>query len=476
MTRWAAFLGGAALAMSAGPALAAPLSALDIFKQFNVVTFGNFTSSADVEGRALIGGNMTGGATFDLRPASAAASSFSALTVYGNETSGGSFNVLNGGGVAIGGSNAGNFSLTGGGNVTVGGSNSGTLNASSGSGAVVVGGGNSGVLTAGGGGSVFVGGNNTANLTVNGAGSATVLGSNAATVSLANGGSVYAGSNTGNGNINVNGASGTVALAGSNAGQLTLNAGGSVKIAGDTGNINMNGGAVTYTGNRTGNLNLNGGATATKVANAGVTAPATPSTALPAFSSVQAPLTALSSQLAGLAANSTVKVAGSSIAFNATPDLTGTAVFSVNTSLFSPNSTVSISVGSASSVIINVNVDSCSGTSCAYNFLSSVNFTNPTSYADDVVWNFVNATGLSFANEFGGSVLAPLAAVSNAGPIDGTLVANSFTGGGELHSYAYTGSFLTGGNSVPATVPEPGTLVLLGGGMAALWAFRRRRR
>ena len=58
-----------ALACPAGtPAGAQGLSASQILQQFNAVIFSNFSTNADVEGRSVIGGNMTGGATFAAQP------------------------------------------------------------------------------------------------------------------------------------------------------------------------------------------------------------------------------------------------------------------------------------------------------------------------------------------------------------------------------------------------------------------------
>lgn len=96
-----------------------------------------------------------------------------------------------------------------------------------------------------------------------------------------------------------------------------------------------------------------------------------------------------------------------------------------------------------------------------------MNFQNPTRYADDVLWNITNVSTLSFTNEFGGTILAPTEMVTNNGPIDGTLVAWSFTGTGELHDYSFTGSL---------PIPEPSSLAVLSLAMFGIGWLRRRRR
>jgi choice-of-anchor A domain-containing protein len=408
---------------------ATTLSVSDIFSQFNVITFGNFSSTSDVEGRTVVGGNLTGGATFDLKPGSAAASSFASLTVYGNATYGGNANVVNGSGVTVAGSNNVNFNLNSGGTAYIGGANTGNLS--------------------------FSGNNDTA----------VVGGPNTGTIQLPSG-SVYVGGNSGT--ISTSGNS-TIAINGNNSGNLNLNGSSTVSLAGsNSGTISLSGGSVTYTGSR-GNMNLNGGSTATHVGSLSLTQPA--STASSFATLFQTPLTQLSAQLDKLTPNSATSGTSGAIAFNASPDKTGTAVFDINASLFAPNSTITLNLNSATTVIINVMVGSCVSTSCPISLPNSLNFADPTGYAENVLWNFVNATEITFGTEFGGSVLAPLAAVTNSSPIDGTLVAQSFSGQGEVHEYPFAGT-------IPGTTtnaPEPASLTLAATGIAALGAVRRRR-
>jgi choice-of-anchor A domain-containing protein len=411
------------------PADAQSLSASQILQQFNAVIFDNFSTSADVEGRTVIGGNMTGGATFALNATAEAASSFAALTVYGNETGSGSFNIDDAQGVTIAGTNAGTFTLNDGGSVFVGGNNTGAFTTTGGSASVAVGGSNGGQVNLNSGGSVTIGAANTANVTISGGSTA----------------------------------SDSVAINGNNSGYLTLNAGGSVKVNGNAGSGSLNGGSLTYTGTK-GGWNLNGGATSSHVSSLSLPPPSDP---LPSFASTfQAPLTALSNQLAALTPNSTVLTSGNDVTLEAHPNASGRAVLDISTSVFAPNDSVSVALNGATSFIINLTVAGCAS-NCAYTVPNSVNFQSPTSYADSVLWNVTDVSSLSFTNEFGGTVLAPTAAVSNSNPIDGTLVALSYTGTGELHDYPFKG---------PLKTPEPSSLAVLSVALLGIGFLCRRRR
>ena len=88
----------ALLLASTSAGMATTLTAQNILDQFNAVVFNTFSTSADVEGRVVVGQSMTGGASIYINPNNTQASVFSALTVYGNQSGTGTMNVNNGGG------------------------------------------------------------------------------------------------------------------------------------------------------------------------------------------------------------------------------------------------------------------------------------------------------------------------------------------------------------------------------------------
>ena len=128
---------GAILALIAGITPAAAATATALLNDYNLIVFGDVTSQSDVDGKAYIGGNLTGG-SFDNHNV-AAGPGINALTV-GNNVSGSV--TVNGPGVAIGGNLAtSNYNGNGGGNAYIGGSWTGSANFNlNGSGNVYLGG------------------------------------------------------------------------------------------------------------------------------------------------------------------------------------------------------------------------------------------------------------------------------------------------------------------------------------------------
>lgn len=87
-----------------------------------------------------------------------------------------------------------------------------------------------------------------------------------------------------------------------------------------------------------------------------------------------------------------------------------------------------------------------------------------------ILYNFFEATALNIAGiEVHGSILAPWADVRFFdGHIEGNLIARSLFGTGEAHNELFNG------NLPSHPVPEPATVILLGGGLIGVVAARRR--
>jgi choice-of-anchor A domain-containing protein len=220
-----------------------------------------------------------------------------------------------------------------------------------------------------------------------------------------------------------------------------------VKIDKFSANIN-NGGSVAYQSSDAAHFNFNGGGSAKQV----------PSFSMDDFT---VPLNALTEQLAGMSANSTINSKDwNNFTFLETADATGTAVFSLTTDLLSTARNLVFS-GTASTIIINV-----TGTS----FTSNTNF-NANDYLNShIIWNFIDATTLSFQG-WHGTVLAGEASVTNSSAMEGTLYAANYTGNGELHDRPFAGTLPV------SAVPEAATYGMLLPGLALIgWVAARRKK
>lgn len=270
--------------------------------------------------------------------------------------------------------------------------------------------------------------------------------------------STYAGltvlGNASNVNVNDHG----VAIGGtlSNA---NINNGGGV-VFGNSVNTNFNGGTPSYVaGTRSGNANS--GIVASPAANATLQgyADARNSTDFGAV------MGASSTAIKALTANSTIAINGSKATFTAVADASGRAVFDIanDASFFATVHEFDFVLGGATSVFINS--DLASGTLNA-NFLGG----SAQAIGTKVIWNFSDATALTFDSQWGGSVLATHAAVTTSNNIEGTLIASSFTQHGEIHQQQFTGSLPV------AAIPEPQTWALMLAGIVGLGSVVRRRK
>lgn len=149
----------------------------------------------------------------------------------------------------------------------------------------------------------------------------------------------------------------------------------------------------------------------------------------------------------------------------------GLNVIDVADSLVASGQTLNITgVSGTSWVILNVTgaTDTLSGNMTIDG--SGNNGDSSPAGADDVLFNFYQATKITLGGSSMGSVLAPGAAVTgDGGQFVGSLVAASFTqgatGGTEFHNYYFQGG-----------TPEPAPAAFVGAGLIALAFLRKRRR
>lgn len=293
---------------------------------------------------------------------------------------------------------------------------------------------------------------------------------------------------TGSGNYNIGGGGNQTA---SNRPVLTVGGdisggwknvqgGGTILAGGNVSQVNLNGGTYTVRagGSITGNQNQN-----RFEANADVDIPMFGDT----FSD-------LSLQLAALAdTGGSTSLNGQTAVVNPAAGVNGVAVFNLGdvSQLLSGGGHIISSVAFGKDAdLMDTIVMNVGGTSFSFddNFLGGGNFATQDNIAENVIWNFYEATTLNFNREFFGSILAPLARVTNQNAINGTVVAKSAALNGEVHLGTYQGTQLTFSDPVPppggfippeespsGEVPAPGALGLLALALIGSAAVRRRR-
>jgi choice-of-anchor A domain-containing protein len=233
-------------------------------------------------------------------------------------------------------------------------------------------------------------------------------------------------------------------------------------------------GALTVYGNTSGNgINVNnsgnvyvGGTKGASISfNGGHYLSTVPNT-LADFDKTYASLTSFSTALSTLAVTSTLPTTGNDEVIKATPNSKGIAIFDITAMQLDSIPSYKINLNGASTVIFNVSGTTVNFNANAEALTSSSSVTTP---ADNIIWNFYNATTVNFGTQIAGSVLAPLANVTNNNQIDGTLVAKTFTGRGEVHEYAFSGVD-------PLPMPEPSTWAMMVIGLGGVGAALRRSR
>ncbi len=239
-----------------------------------------------------------------------------------------------------------------------------------------------------------------------------------------------------------------------------------------SGNVKLdNGGDATVGGSGSGVLEMNAGPGGSGTATFGGTYDGTFNQGnrienapidLPGFAST---LSATSGDLAALG-GSAPTIDGSVGRFELAPDADGLAVYDIadGGAFFGAVNEIDFALNGAETVIVNVGG---SALAMADNFLGG-----PFDAAPHVLWNFHEATSLTFWRQFFGSVLAPEAFVMNFSAIEGTLVAGRLKQLAQVHLQPFEGSLPgseTGPGTPPVEVPAPGSLALLLAGLGLLW-------
>ena len=290
-----------------------------------------------------------------------------------------------------------------------------------------------------------VGGNLLGNVNVNGPG--LNVGGNFATsnFNLNNGGDIHVGGNvTSSFNAGFNGSGSLYVVNNVNSGV----------------NVTANGGNAYIGGSAIGNVSANGGGTV-------FNSSPIPATSQPDIASVinsaRDTLTTYSGQLASMTADSSITVAGNKLIFDAAAGSDGVAVFDITgTSLLNAASEFEFSLNGATSVVINVTGVGSELLNLGANFLGGI----ATTLANNTIWNFTDAENINITTQFGGTILAAMADLTNSGNIEGSAIVANLIQNAEIH--------YNGPTTVVATTPLPAALPLFGVALLA-FGFKRRR-
>jgi len=197
------------------------------------------------------------------------------------------------------------------------------------------------------------------------------------------------------------------------------------------------------------------------------------------FSALRTTLDSESLSLGALAANGQVLVHGQpGFPSGANPSflaLVGTDpnlnVFNITAAqLADVNHPLDIVVPAGSTVIINV--DGTSLTLGGAIYIDGVQVSETSDAGANILFNFDDATSVTLNGQLTASLLAPFATIAGNSSIDGTIIAAAFNDNGEVHNAEFTGNL----PGPPAAAPEPGSLLLLGSGLAAITGLIARKK
>ena len=159
---------------------------------------------------------------------------------------------------------------------------------------------------------------------------------------------------------------------------------------------------------------------------------------------------------------------------------TDVAVFNITSEDFFNNNSiqqydVDLNGQSPSAIVINVSGEVINDNN--FNGNGVGNIVND-AFRENIIWNFFEATEIDLVKQLNGSLLAPFADLTNATPIEGSVLVNNFDQNGEVHDALFAGTInydgSTGAQDQVVDVPAPSSMIIFASALLGLGLWRRK--
>ncbi|WP_160061572.1 collagen-binding domain-containing protein [Psychromonas sp. L1A2] len=159
---------------------------------------------------------------------------------------------------------------------------------------------------------------------------------------------------------------------------------------------------------------------------------------------------------------------------------TDVAVFNITAEDFFSNNSiqqydVDLNGQSPSAIVINVSGEVINDANFNGNGVGNI---VTDAFRENIIWNFFEATDIDLIKQLNGSLLAPFADLSNATPIEGSVVVNNFDQGGEVHDALFAGTInydaADDSQDSVVDVPAPSSMIIFASALIGLGLWRRK--